>query len=112
MCLKFATFAWPNYRLWPDIRRRANLNFLNELENDRAFGGLPNGFKKPFLVEETSASERTTENSVSWKSADAATIQEDPFAANSANPKLPTSGLLARFVELVANYRASARLAD
>jgi hypothetical protein len=46
VCLEFATFNWSNYRLWAGIRRRANLNFFNELENDRAFGRLPNGFKK------------------------------------------------------------------
>ena len=50
MCLEFATFDWSNYRLSAGIRRRANLNFLNELENDRAFGRLPNGFNKLFLA--------------------------------------------------------------
>jgi len=38
VCLEFATFDWSNYRPWAGIRRKANLNFLNELENDRAFG--------------------------------------------------------------------------
>jgi hypothetical protein len=47
--LEFATFDWSDYRLWAGIRRRADLNFLNELENDRAFDRLPNGFKKLFL---------------------------------------------------------------
>ena len=65
MCLEFATFDWSNYRLWAGIRRRANRNFLNELENDRAFGRLPNGFKKLFLAEEPLASEHTAENLVS-----------------------------------------------
>ena len=46
MCLEFATFDWANYRLWAGIRRRANLNFLNELENDRAFGRLPKGVSR------------------------------------------------------------------
>jgi len=46
VCLEFATFDWSNYRPWAGIRRKANLNFLNELENDRAFGRLPNGFNK------------------------------------------------------------------
>jgi hypothetical protein len=74
VCLEFATFDWSNYRLWAGIRRRANLNFLNELENDRAFGRLPNGFEKPSLAGEPLASERTTENLVSWKSGNAAAL--------------------------------------
>ena len=52
MCLEFATFDWSNYRPWPDIRQEASLDSLNELENDRAFDRLPNGFKKPFLAGE------------------------------------------------------------
>ena len=40
----------------------------------RAFGRLPNGFKKPFLAGEPRASERTTENLVSWKSGNAAAL--------------------------------------
>ena len=32
MCLEFVTFDWSNYRPWAGIRRRAKLNFLNELE--------------------------------------------------------------------------------
>ena len=75
MRLEFATFDWPNFRLWAGIRRRPNLNFLNDLENDKAFGRLPNGLKKPFLAGETLASERTTENLVSWKSGDAASLR-------------------------------------
>ena len=74
MCLEFATFDWPNFRLWAGIRGRPNLNFLNQLENDRAFGRLPNGFKKPFLAGEPLAFERTTENLVSWKSENAAAL--------------------------------------
>ena len=74
MCLEFATFDWPNFRLWAGIRRRPNLNYLNELENDRAFGRLSNGFKKPFLAGEPLASERTTENLVSWKLGNAAAL--------------------------------------
>ena len=74
MCLEFATFDWPNFRLRAGIRRRPNLNFLNELENERAFGRLPNGFKKPFLAGQPPAFERTTENLVSWKSENAAAL--------------------------------------
>jgi hypothetical protein len=65
VCLEFATFDWSNYRLWGGIRRRANLNFLNELENDRAFGRRPNGFNKLFLAWQPSSTDRTTENLVS-----------------------------------------------
>ena len=72
MCLEFATFDWSNYRLWAGIRRRPNLNFLNELENDRAFGRLPNSFNKLFPAWQPSSCERTTENLVSEKPGDAA----------------------------------------
>ena len=74
MCLEFATFDWPNFRLRAGIRRRPNLYFLNELENERAFGRLPNGFKKPFLAGEPLAFERTTEDLVFWKSENAAAL--------------------------------------
>jgi hypothetical protein len=33
LCLEFVTFDWSNYRLWAGIRRRANFNFLSDLEN-------------------------------------------------------------------------------
>jgi hypothetical protein len=56
------------------VRRRANLKFLNELETDRAFGRLPNGFYKLFLAWQPSSTERTTENLVSEKPGDAATL--------------------------------------
>ena len=49
--------------------------------------------KKPFPAGEPLAFERTTENLVSWKSENAAAL-EDLFAANPANLKLPTTGLL------------------
>jgi hypothetical protein len=62
VCLEFVTFDWSNYTLWGGIRRRANLNFLNELENDRAFGRLQNGFKKLPLAGEPLASERLQDN--------------------------------------------------
>ena len=65
MCLEFAAFDWSYLRLWAGIRRRANVNLLNELENDSAFGRLPNGFKRVFLAEEPLASEHMTENLVS-----------------------------------------------
>src|SRR5258707_1240078 len=74
VCLEFATFDWPNFRLRAGIRRRPNLYFLNELENERAFGRLPNGFKKPFLSGEPLAFERTTEDLVFWKSENAAAL--------------------------------------
>jgi hypothetical protein len=65
VCLEFATIDWSNYRLWAGIRRRVNLNSLNELENDRAFGRLPNGFNKLFLAWQPSSTDRKTENLVS-----------------------------------------------
>jgi hypothetical protein len=44
---------------------KSNLNFLDHLDNGKAFGRLPNGFKRPFLAEEPLASEHKTENLVS-----------------------------------------------
>ena len=45
--------------------QKSNLNFLNHLDNGKAFGRLPNSFKKTFLAEEPLASEHMTENLVS-----------------------------------------------
>jgi hypothetical protein len=64
-CLEFATLEWPNYRLWAGNPLKSNLNFLKQLDNGKAFGRLPNGFKKLFLAEKTLASEYMTENLVS-----------------------------------------------
>ena len=94
MCLEFATFDWPNFRLRAGIRRRPNLYFLNELENERAFGRLPNGFKKPFLAGEPLAFERTTEDLVFWKSENAAALGRISSPRIRRNFTCPVSALI------------------
>jgi hypothetical protein len=63
------------------------------LENAKSFRRLPKGFKKLFLAGEPLASHRFL------KIKKGSDVRQDLFAARPENPKLPTTGLPAVFLE-------------
>ena len=89
-------FAATTQKTVTSARKRnggANLSSLNQLRPHRPLGLWPDGFKKTFHVEEPLASHRTTENLVSCKSGNTATLGKTCSPRKPVNPKLPQRNL-------------------